>query len=270
VSYDLFFRGRGGSPLPVDERTFRGYFERRKHYKLSGAQASYRHEDTGVYFSFQFQEDDSEPAVSFNLNYSRPHIFGLEAEPEVDAFVQAFSLEVSDPQTGGMGDGAYSSEGFLRGWNAGNKFARQALGTLNREVKPTLPAQVIDRCWRWNLARAEAQEDLSTTQMLPCFVPKIVALRQDGVRTAVVWGGAMAVVIPPVDGVLLVGDQPGVRYASLDELTPLLEEHGGRDEDRWMLAYTDPPAALKVALATAGKPVEGKVGVAWDEILDEL
>ena len=30
--------------------------------------------------------------VSFNLNYFRPHVFSLEAEPELAAFVESFDL----------------------------------------------------------------------------------------------------------------------------------------------------------------------------------
>ena len=43
--------------------------------------------------------------VTFCLNFYRPHIFGLEAELEVRAFVKALNLFVSDPHIGGMGEG---------------------------------------------------------------------------------------------------------------------------------------------------------------------
>ena len=47
-----------------------------------------------------------------NLNYYRPHIFGMEAEPEVSGFVATFEPIIMDPQIGGMADGEYSRDGF--------------------------------------------------------------------------------------------------------------------------------------------------------------
>jgi hypothetical protein len=88
-----------------------------------------------VYFSFDYtdakdvdpEEIEEQPndglvptGLSFNINYIRPHFFGLEAEPELAALIEHFSFLIDDPQRQGMGRGKYSREGFLRGWNAGN------------------------------------------------------------------------------------------------------------------------------------------------------
>ena len=43
------------------------------------------------------------------------------------AFVHAFDLVVDDPQMAGMGRGEFSADGFLAGWNAGNRFAHGAI-----------------------------------------------------------------------------------------------------------------------------------------------
>jgi hypothetical protein len=90
----------------------------------------FENEATGVSFGFDFSEGNALPA--FNLNSVRRHVFGLEAEPLVTAFVRQFDLEVDDPQADGMGKGPYSPERFLRGWNAGNRFGARAAAVGDR------------------------------------------------------------------------------------------------------------------------------------------
>src|ERR1700724_1994964 len=117
MSYDLYFKAHGQHNLPGTE-TFAAYFRNRKNYQVSPNQAVYQNETTGVYFSFDFGEPESGDLhdylpVVFNINFFRPHIFGMEAEPELGAFVTEFGLTVFDPQNNGMGEGEYSAEGFL-------------------------------------------------------------------------------------------------------------------------------------------------------------
>src|SRR5262249_50752984 len=137
VSYDLSLFPRQGQP-PLERQTFLGYFEG-KLYELSDDSVHYSNPDTGVYFSLTWYEgsvpDEAEedegppqpwrknPYVHFNMNYFRPHTFGLEAERVLTPFVKRFKLVVDDPQVEGMGQGKYSPAGFLRGWNEGNRFA---------------------------------------------------------------------------------------------------------------------------------------------------
>lgn len=192
MSYDLSFE----PPLGPEE--FHDYFSSRPPYEVAAHEASYLNESTGVYFSF----GDAEGRASFHLHYFRPHIFALEAEPEVAAFVENFGLEVDDTQIHGMGQGPYSSEGFLRGWSAGNLFGIRAI--LSREGASdvdVLPTREIERCWRWNFRRDFLQRELGED----FFVPKIAFLRWEcEVRTCVVWPDSMAIALPPVD--LLVNE----------------------------------------------------------------
>src|SRR5271168_4683376 len=116
MSYDLHFRSRFPDfRFTLDN--FVDYFKVRPRYEIKGSQAWYSNGESGVYFSFEFNEQNEQNGdsgatdetdsklfpVSFNLNYFRPHPFGLEAEPEAAAFVREFDLTVSDPQTSGMG-----------------------------------------------------------------------------------------------------------------------------------------------------------------------
>jgi hypothetical protein len=204
MSYDLFFKSRNQNSKP-EAKAFTSYFKQRKHYEVSGQQAIYKNETTGVYFIFDIgdvgdvEQPDLAP-VSFNLNYFRPHVFGLEAEPEVSAFVKEFSLLVSDPQVSGMGDGEYRSESFLHGWNAGNEFGYRAM--LKPEEKPplTLSTAKIEACWRWNKAKDELQEKLGDD----VFVPRFMYLNRNGkVATTVVWPDGIPIAIPEADTVLI-------------------------------------------------------------------
>lgn len=101
MTYDVAFVRRNGSPISFAE--FRDYFEIRPHYKIEGTQAAYENNKTGVYFLFEHGQLDAglradlgiavtDAQVSFNLNFWRPHIFGLEAEPEVGRFCRTLRI----------------------------------------------------------------------------------------------------------------------------------------------------------------------------------
>src|SRR5262249_15239827 len=155
--YDLFFRSPDASLTPAQ---FEGHFLFRPNYQVNSGHAFYENEDTGVYFSFDLTEDDSEDSTSshasFNLNYYRPHFFGLEAAPAVAAFVERCRLHVEDPQVNGMGTGPFTSEGFLKGWNAGNLFGYQALQDSGR-IPPAYTTAGLEQAWKWNVHRTKLQ-----------------------------------------------------------------------------------------------------------------
>ena len=265
MSYDLFFLTKDEQP-PLTLDDFRAYFAGREHFSIQGDdadQALYENEDTGVYFSFAHSgaeaqagpeevEDDLRDAhVSFNLNYWRPHVFGLEAEPEVSAFVRHFGLLVEDPQTEGMGRGAYSPDGFLAGWNAGNRFAFRAFQEELDEPPASLPRAEIDRCWRWNRGVRELQRRLGED----VFVPRISFVRHDGrIASYVVWGDGLPIAIPRTDLVALVRRDLApkrhlfrkrdaavswVERAALEELLAEGRSDGGGEYV--LLEYEDPP-----------------------------
>lgn len=200
MSYDLYLT----SPTLTRE-SFARFFEGRTHYREAGW---YANEETGIYFSFQFngpEEDDDDPEmpsvlrqdhVAFNLNYFRPHVFGLEAEPEVSAFVSAFGCTIHDPQLHGMGDGPYSRDGFLSGWNAGNAFGYSAI--TERSVTDNalvVEDAAIERVWRWNLQLAAKQEADPDGH----FLPRVSWAKRvdDGATVAfAVWGEGVAIALP--------------------------------------------------------------------------
>lgn len=220
MSYDLFFRS---SALP-SAQAIREYFSGRPHYDVRETQAWYENPTTGVYFSFDFGGDA--PSLSFNLNYNRPAFFGLEAEPEVTALVAHFDLGVEDPQMDGMGEGPYSPEGFLRGWNAGNRFGVSATRARGSSA-PALPEATNTGVWRWNGMREAYLDALGSLELLPTFVPTIMLLAPEddptAVHTAVVWSNAMAFMLPRVDRILVKGSDESLCALSYEAVAPLVQ-----------------------------------------------
>jgi hypothetical protein len=254
VSYDLRFLVRTDQKPPPPDRV-REYFRSRRWYEDQGGQLWYANEDTGVYFSFDVgavddmapdPEEPPEPiddglvpaGLSFNLNYFRPHVFGLEAALELAAVAERFSLLVDDPQIRGMGRGAFTSAGFLGGWNAGNLAAHRALLSSAHDghapvAHHSLPAATLERIWRWNYDRLGLQEMVGDV-----FVPRISFLqRGGGLDTSVIWRDAIPLALPDVDVLVLVRDelaprrwfrkQPDICRVAIAEAGPLLK-HGRR------------------------------------------
>jgi hypothetical protein len=216
MSYDLYFVPRRPEVgLPVEQ--FFNWFRRRKNYTVNESQAFYANESTGVYFAFEYfpgngTEEDwngeewgindvSLLPFSFEINYFRPHVFALEAEPEVAAFIRHFDLLVEDPQINGMGYGEYDSTKFLTGWNMGNELACR---TSDAAVH-TLPSKTIRAVWEWNYNRETLIEKYSRFQIA---VPRIMLIEHKGVVcTAAVWTDGQPVALPVTDVVLLARDQ---------------------------------------------------------------
>jgi hypothetical protein len=272
---------------------FQDYVRSRKHYSLNGGeQAWYENVDTGTYFSFEYgdpefdsdeEEAESGPAadsapVSFNMNFYRPHTFGLEAVGEVEQFIRAFDLLVDDPQ-GAMIDGHFSAAEFLKGWNEGNEFGYRAIVANNRTERPlVLPRESLEKVWRWNSQRDDLQERYNEADV---FVPRILFLKENQiVRTAVVWGDGVAIAVPSVDRIIvprrkyapfrLFGKREDTALLTWDEAALLLSqfprlESGGMPF--YLLDYDSPPP-LVVNFVKRQRPFADQLhGVAPDNVL---
>jgi hypothetical protein len=196
MSYDLFFKPRIGT---FKQERFFEYFRLREHYVQSSLQFWYKNEDTGVYFSFEFQEPDQAGLpVALNINYFRPSYFILEAEPEVTDFVRHFDLLVSDPQMHGMGEGDYQTDLLISGWNHGNEFAYSTLtdAVSQRDNISSFASAKLFRIWTWNRSRKKLQRQVGDSK----FVPRIIFIRIDQqIFSAAVWPDGIPALIPPVD-----------------------------------------------------------------------
>lgn len=307
MSYDLDFCVPEGAPAPTTAE-LEAYFRGRPWYQLNGTQAFYGNEDTGVYFTFELEErspdedeesraagegEEEDPAdglrpiaLSFNINYVRPSVFGLEAERELSALVERFGLSVDDPQMNGMGRGPYSAAGFLAGWGHGNAFGYRAVvehirkepGEQAATFTTVLESAELERCWRWNLQRADLQREMGEE----VFVPRISFLRWDGgIRSFAVWGDAMPIALPDVDVLMLVRQQlaprrfllfrpQDVAIAAFADLGPLLAL--AREErtplPHRVFRYDTPPLAMVEFFQSRPRVRAAQLGVPLDKILD--
>jgi hypothetical protein len=210
VSYDLYIR-----PDTFDADAIRDWFMARPNYQAEDEQVTYANPETGLYFTFHI-DDTAEPAedhegpggpsVAFNMNYFRPHTFALEAEPEVAAFLARFPSSIDDPQH--RDDGPYTRDGFLEGWNHGNRstFTIMAKQGLPRPHAAD-PAR-IEAAWAWNYSRAQLQAEAGEN----LFVPKIVWLQPSAdadPEPAITWTFGVATIIPEslITRVVLVRQQ---------------------------------------------------------------
>lgn len=282
MSYDLFFKARSDG---LDEAAFFKYFSERPLYKCEEGQAWYGNEDTGVYFLFELT--DEPPAegdrgelypVALNINFFRPSYFIHEAEPEVTAFVKHFDLVVYDPQMEGMGEGEYSSEKLISGWNRGNEFGYQA---ILREPKDNpdifhLPTDTLERVWRWNYRRSALQMETGESK----FVPRIMFLKfSDTVVTSAVWPDGIPAVIPRVDYLCvprqelapkkLFRRQEDTTFVSWADAEQILLEHGSRNDDGSIsCGYADPPPRIAKFVKSLPKDDRSVSGVAPDVVLN--
>jgi hypothetical protein len=233
MSYDLYFtRPR------ITQSQFFEYFAARQHCEVADAQVCYHNQDTGVYFLVDYNEEEGDPDVipsvaSLTLNYFRPHAFALEAVDEISTFVEHFGFSIHDPQNGGMGDGPFDREGFLKAWNHGNEFGYAAI--LTGENAPqrvfSYPTERLESIWKWNAAKASVQESLSEDQ----FVPRVFFMNIGGrVFSAAVWPDAISELVPQVD-FLVIGR---------DELAPK-SLFGGKKKDQILVPMRDLMVDLK-------------------------
>jgi hypothetical protein len=232
------------------------YFTARKHYTVEENNAVYQNPDTGVYFFMRLRcarsvlLQKNVVATEFEINYHRPSFFGTEAEIGLSAFVAAFRPRIQDSQMPGMGEGPYSGEGFLNGWNFGNVFGASVGLSDNPGGNITsMPADRLRAAWAWNYRLTEHQR-----RNPDCFVPTIRFFRIDRpANTVVAWGDGMPVLLPKVDYVLVgrsVPGEPRFGLAPWSEVAEIIERAGfGTANDPLELTSltTPPPIANWVA-----------------------
>src|SRR5579871_5900924 len=129
MTYDLHVKFE----KPVSYEKYISFFKKNNNWAIKDGSVFYGNEKTGVYFGINGAREKSLlrgsviKRIHININYFRPIFFGLEAEIEISALLSQFPSEIHDPQMNGMGDGPYTREGFLRGWNQGNAFGVRAI-----------------------------------------------------------------------------------------------------------------------------------------------
>ena len=253
------------------------YFAARKHFKVENDQVVYRHEETGVYFFMRLRSGRNVllrrtvDSAEFEINYDRPSYFGIEAEKEMAAFVAAFQPRIHDPQMRGMGDGPYSLDGFLNGWNFGNVFA--VYSALSRDPDwsfTLLPADRLRADWEWNYYSDERH-----WRRPSLFVPIIIYFRIEGQLSRVaVWPTGSPISLPKVDHVLIGRVVSGEKRFGLAPWSEVLDviQRAGLDtaKDPLDIAYlTIPPLIANWVVNIPLIEVEALERLRPDQILDD-
>jgi hypothetical protein len=193
MGYDLFFR----SPKAMSRETVGAWLARQPNAVVYPDSVLFENELTGVHFTFQLGRDG---LPSFHAPYGRAAFFGKEAALLLASFVSELGLSVSDPQRDGMGDGEYSIDGFLKGWNAGNEWAHRAFVRDHPELPdaPSLPKAVNDWMWAWNFSGPWTSTVLEAAGIATSYVCPVAVARDaaNEIWPYVAWSGLNAVCFP--------------------------------------------------------------------------
>lgn len=179
----------------------------------TGTQWAYENQDTGVYYSIDFNDpaaadaDSEEPVFndfentgfSLNVNYARPNFFGWEAFQFVDEFISEMDLYALNPQSDSDPDQPTKPEAeeLYENWVEQNeKTSRYFIKEHNAfhfcdEVKS-------NDAWTYNFSRVTIQEELGEEY----FVPKIFFVTRAGrpdVLTLTTWTEHIPCVLPVTD-----------------------------------------------------------------------
>lgn len=292
MSYDLYLKPRQGL---LSRERFLAHFESDPLFTVEGDEVVYQNEATGTYFLFSWRalepqpdgsgadaDDEAAPdcPIWFNLNFFRPSTFGLEAAPHLTRLVRELDLVVIDPQSDGMGEGDYSVDGFLSGWNAGNTWAIGRILEEHRDDEQfgLLPQAALHRAWAWNLAKGRREAALAV-RGIDRFIPtQMYARVGDRVGTLIVWPDGIPFECSPTDFILVIRDELArrqflrrtpdqvlIRWAQIESL---FDRHGRRDNGVPAFTYKRPPAEVLAFVKGLPRGEPQMQLIAPDRVLD--
>lgn len=207
MSYDLYFYKH--KDCKTTDSDIRNYLGERFQNTENADQFWYENEETGVYFSFEYNKPDldDEPLEGFegfdntnwmfNINFLRPQFFGLEAFPFVGGLINDLDLIVLNPQVGGDDTLAkYSDKDLFENWSHIN--ARHSSDFFKEYELYYLDLDKSNKSWEFNLNRLALQEKLGEMT----FVPGIFYFKEHKtglISTLCVWPEHISTIIPQVD-----------------------------------------------------------------------
>ena len=212
MSFDLYFYTKKGRT--VSEKQFDAYLTDKGCSREGDvSQWLYGNDATGVYFSFQMEEENSTPddietfesfadfentRFSFNINFIRPNFFGLEAFPFVERLMSDLDLYALDPQcpTDPDNPGRKTADEYQAEWSKPNlNFSAEYFDELELIY---FPLEKSDDYWRYNFQKDGFQERLGDDY----FVPSLILTRRATGGEAVTlstWTEHIPNVFPPAD-----------------------------------------------------------------------
>jgi hypothetical protein len=183
----------------------------------------------------------------------------------------AFQPRIHDPQMRGMGDGPYSGDGFLKGWNFGNVFA--VYSVLSRDPSwdlPSLPTDELRAVWEWNYHSTQREWCRPSS-----FVPIVMFFRIEGRLSRVaIWPTGRPILLPRLDYVLIgraVSGEKRFGLAPWSEVIDVLKRAGlDTTKDPLDIAYFKIPPPIADWVANIPLiDVEALERLRPDQILDD-
>ena len=241
MSYDLFFYKQNESDIST-EKISKYLSDNLVPANEGNSQWFYENQDTGVYFSFEFNEpgEDFEPEeeiepienfadtnFAFNLNFMRPSFFGLEAFNFVEQFCKDLNLFILNPQAGSEQPYQPRQKEQFEIWNNTNLWASK--DHFNEMECCYLSEEECVKVWEYNSNRKTLQEKLGEQY----FVPKIFFFKtKQDIKpiTITTWTEHIPIVLPTTDFILLTREYKKffrtVKDTALISRTKLLNEFG--------------------------------------------
>lgn len=223
MSFDLHFCSPQAGR--IDFESVAAWAEQRGPFIRNPHQLWYRNEDTGVYFSIDFEPeepktpDDSpipagyfDSGLSFNLNFNRPSFFGYEAMPFVAELAGRFGLWVFNPQSDQTEIAReVETSRLIESWLDHNQ---RAISTLMQE-EPSfsdpfhMPVERSIQLWRFD----RAKEKLKQICGEEIFVPRLVPIHRKGSKSvgrAFTCTESVPTVVPESEWVFVVPAKNGL------------------------------------------------------------
>jgi len=217
MSYDLYFYKKKDNELT--EQAFANYLTKTIPFndKEYPKQWFYEHPDTGVYFSIDWDDPNTDQEdieiwdsfddfeylnFSFNINFFRPGYFGMEGFPIIERIVEELDLYILNPQEFEEQELPQKFEnGHLQAqWSSDNdRLSIQQFDELKFKFMPPDKSNYI---WWFQLHRQEIENSLTED----IFVPNIFIIqsKHDGkLYTACVWPDHIPLILPSVDYVII-------------------------------------------------------------------
>jgi hypothetical protein len=248
MSFDLYFCSPKGGRVDFD--AVAAWAKERGPFVRNPGQLWYSNEDTGVYFSLDFEPNESatpedarvpeglfDSGLSFNLNFNRPSFFGFEAMPYVEELAKRFNLQVIDAQQWEEPEVATEAESksLISSWLDHNRRGILALMEQDASFANPLHMPLEDSLYLWRFRMAKEKLRLMCGEEI--YLPLLAPVHQKDskvVGRAFTCTEGVPTIVPESEWVFVVREKTGsfkrkgkpeVGVFSRETFDELLHEH---------------------------------------------
>ncbi len=217
MSYDLYFYKRKSSDLT--EKQVSEYLNTNLSLNNSevSTQWTYENEDTGVYFSIDWEEPYSDQEdidiwdnftdfeylnFNFTINFIRPNFFAFEAFPVLEKIIDDLDLYILNSQDEINPDNPrkYEKGYFEKQWIAHNNGI--IIEHFDEFQVYYLPPETSDYIWNYQFQRNNLQENLDEDIFVAGYF--MIKRHEDNkIFRVCVWPKCIPIIIPPVDYIII-------------------------------------------------------------------